>query len=193
VALIPLSVIAKTANGYSFFGMKYRFSGVYLVEAERNYVEGSLLSIQRTRNSAVPLSMRFVKTGDSLLFLEFLEKNNFRLIQNMPIVKQRKADIEVYINKRKYNPGWINLINPQRYRETENIRIFFNGSFYNELKGPSCTSAATACEFPATCAITVHRVATVSFSPVIALPLYFSAFESSAVMQVHRLRGIITQ
>jgi hypothetical protein len=134
IAVIPLSVITETAHGYSFFGMKYRFKGVYLTTPERNYVEGSLLAIQKMRNSAVPLTVRFIKSGDGLLFLEFLEKNNFRLIQNLPIVRQRKADIEVYINKKYYNPGWIYLMSTERYRDTENIRIFFKGSFYSELK-----------------------------------------------------------
>jgi hypothetical protein len=78
----------------------------------------------------------FIKSGDGLLFLEFLEGNNFRLIQNMPIVKQRKADVEVYINKKYYNPDWIYMMNPERYRQTENIRIFFRGSLFSELKSP---------------------------------------------------------
>jgi hypothetical protein len=136
IAVIPLSVITETAQGYSFFGMKYRFKGVYLTASERNYVEGSLLAIQKMRNSAVPLTVTFIKSGDGLLFLEFLEKNNFRLIQNLPIVKQRKADIEVYINKKYYNPGWIYLMKAERYKETENIRIFYNDSFFSALKSP---------------------------------------------------------
>jgi hypothetical protein len=86
------------------------------------------------RHSATPLTVTFIKSGDGLLFLEFLEKNNFSLIQNPPIVKQRKADIEIYINKKYYNPGWIYLMKPERYRETRNIRIFFKDSFYSELK-----------------------------------------------------------
>jgi hypothetical protein len=142
IAVIPLTVIIKTADGYSFFGMKYRFGGVYLTRGERNYVEGSLLAVQRMRNSVVPLTVRFIKPGDGLLFLEFLEKNNFRLIQNLPIVKQRKADIEVYINKKYYNPGWIYPINAERYRKTEDIRIFFDGSLYSELKSSFSGPAA---------------------------------------------------
>jgi hypothetical protein len=135
IAVIPFFMITRTAQGYSFFGMKYIFKKAYLTQGEITYIKDSLLSIQKKRNSGVPLTVRFIKPGDGLLFLAFLEKNNFSLIQNLPIVKSRKVDIEVCINKKDYNPQSIDLINSNKmYRETDHIRIFYNGSPYSTLR-----------------------------------------------------------